>query len=134
MCKKEFEKETDFTIKGAKLDAYICKQKELTAKIEKEEEEEVKIRFEKMIEEANKGGFWRERRRMNRDETSTWMISKDENGKRILDPEGNKENIARVMRSCTKQVQRATTLPHSSPRHSSQTKQQGRNVQSIRRK
>ena len=47
-----------------------------------------------MIEEANKGGFWKERRRMNRDEASTWMVTKGEDGNRIFDTEGNKENIA----------------------------------------
>ena len=93
-CKKDFEKERDYENKGNKLEAYINKQKELAAKIEEEEEGEVKVKFKKMIEESNKGGFWRARRRMNRDEASTWMVTKGEDGHRIFDPEENKENIA----------------------------------------
>ena len=58
VSRKEFEKEKDSIRKKAKLDAYITKQKELTARIEYEEEMEVKERFEKMIDEANKGGFF----------------------------------------------------------------------------
>ena len=94
MCKKEFEKEKNFESKGVKMKAYIEKQKELASKIEEEDEEEVKTKFERMIEESNKGGFWRERRKINRDETSTWMVTKGEDGNRIFDVEKNKENMA----------------------------------------
>ena len=52
------------------------------------------MRFERMINNANNGGFWKERRTMNRDEASTWMITKDPEGKRIFDPKENDENIA----------------------------------------
>ena len=39
-------------------------------------------------------GFWKERRQMKRDDSSTWLITKDKTGKRIFDPEINKENMA----------------------------------------
>ena len=94
MYKKEFEKEKDFESKGVKMEAYIEKQKELASKIEEEGEEEVKTKFERMIEDSNKGGFWRERRKINRDETSTWMVTKGEDSNRIFNTEKNKENMA----------------------------------------
>ena len=92
VAKKEFEKEQDYEIKGAKKAGFVEKQKELAAKIE--EEEDVKNKFDKRIEEANKEGFWRERRRMNRDEASTWIATKGEDENRIFDAEENKENVA----------------------------------------
>ena len=92
-CKKSFEREQDYERKGMRLAAYRQKQKELAARIEQEDEEEVRRKFEKMITAANKGGFWRERRRQYRDEAATWMVTKDEEGKRIFDKE-KKENIA----------------------------------------
>ena len=69
----------------------------------------VKKKFEKMIEEANQGGFWRERRRLNKDEASQWMATKDEDGQRILDIEGNKENIARYYEKLYKET---PSIPH----------------------
>ena len=47
-----------------------------------------------MVSSANEGGFWKERRILNRDDTSEWMITKDTAGNRIFDPEKNKENVA----------------------------------------
>ena len=93
-CKKEFEKEKDTTQKGVLLQKYIQKQKELIKKIEEEEEEELKNKFEKVVNDANSGGFWRERRALGRDEGETWITTKGPDGHRILDPEENKENIA----------------------------------------
>ena len=61
--------------------------------VEREEVERMKIRFEKMMSEGV-NGFWRERRLMKRDETDEWIIMKNEEGKRIFDPEENKETIA----------------------------------------
>ena len=40
-----------------------------------------------MVSSANEGGFWKERRILNRDDTSEWMITKDTAGNRIFDPE-----------------------------------------------
>ena len=94
ICRKEFETEKEYARKGVKKEKYILKQKELASKIEEEEEDEVKNKFEKMMEEASKGGFWRERRKMNRDEASAWMTTKGEDGNRIFDAEKNKENMA----------------------------------------
>ena len=93
--KKEFEKEKDQRKKGEKLKGYIQKQKEIRELLEKEEKEKTKIMFDRMIKEANNGGFWKERRKLNRDETPLWMVTKDEHGRRILDPEENKENVAK---------------------------------------
>ena len=40
------------------------------------------------------GGFWKERKKVKTDDGSSWLISKDPNGRRILDPTLNKQNIA----------------------------------------
>ena len=103
-CREEFEKETNYETKGVKKEVYVRKQKELASKVEEEEENEIKDKFEKMVEEANKGGFWRERRKMNRDVASTWMVTKGEDGKRIFDAEKNKENIASYYEKLYKEV------------------------------
>ena len=94
-CKKDFEREADQDQKGEKLKKYREKQNEIKNLIEEEEKERVMKRFKKMESKANKGGFWRERRLLNKEETSNWQTTKDPEGKRILDPRGNKENIAR---------------------------------------
>ena len=49
-----------------------------------------------MINEANNGGFWdeTERKRVSKDETSNWQTTKIPSGKRIFDPELDKESIA----------------------------------------
>ena len=59
------------------------------------EEEMIKTKkkFEKMMGEGT-NGFWRERRAMKKDETSEWMVMKDENGKRMFDPQKSKEIVA----------------------------------------
>ena len=92
--KREFEAETDQHKKGVKLQQYLHKQKELYEKAEEEEENEVKNKFAKMVNEANNGGFWKERRALNRDEGATWGVMKGEDGKRIFNDDQNKENIA----------------------------------------
>ena len=40
------------------------------------------------------GGFWKERKRLKREDGSQWLITKGKDGKRIFDPEMNKQNIA----------------------------------------
>ena len=91
--KKEFELEKIPDIKRTKMQDYIKKQHEIREKATEEESERINKRFEKMTEEKN-GGFWKERRRMNEDDSSTWLITKGEDGNRIFDPCKNKENIA----------------------------------------
>ena len=51
-----------------------------------------------MIAKGN-NGFWKERRHMKRDDGADWLIVKDENGKRGMDPDVNKEIIARYYES-----------------------------------
>ena len=48
--------------------------------------------------------FWNLRRNLNRDETPNWMVTKDANGVRILDPEQNKENVAAYYEGLYKKV------------------------------
>ena len=93
--KNEFEKETSPSKKKTKMKEYVAKQHEIKEKILEEESKRMSKRFEKMKEERNNEGFWRERRLMNKDESSNWLITKDSHGNRIFDPELNKENIAK---------------------------------------
>ena len=92
--KVAFQSEKIPKTKGLKMKQYIHKQQEIKEKLLEEENARIKKRFEKMISEPNKSGIWRERRLLNKDEMSNWLITKNEDGKRILDPELNKENIA----------------------------------------
>ena len=92
-ARKNFKRETDPTRKLVYLNEYREKQEEVRALAGKEEEEEVKRRFETMIQQGC-NGFWKERRAMNTERTSDWMIVKDENGKRVFDQEKNKDTIA----------------------------------------
>ena len=92
--KKEFEKETSPGKKKTRMHEYIQKQIEIKEKVLEEESNRMNKRFEKMQEERNNEGFWRERRLMKKDESSNWYITKDSHGNRIFDPEQNKDNIA----------------------------------------
>ena len=92
-ARKDFERESDPTRKLVYLNNYREKQEDVRALARKEEEEEVTRKFETMIQQGS-NGFWKERRAMNTDRTSEWMIIKDENGKRIFDQEKNKDTIA----------------------------------------
>ena len=92
-ARKNFEKETDPTRKLICLNKYREKQEQVRALAEKEEGERVEKRFETMIQQGS-NGFWKERRVLNSDRTSDWMIVKDENGKRMFDQEQNKDTIA----------------------------------------
>ena len=53
----------------------------------------MKTRFAKMCQQGS-NGFWKERREIKRDDAAEWMIVKNKDGKRIMDPEMNKEIIA----------------------------------------
>ena len=92
--KKRFEEETNYERKGILLKEYISKQNELKARVENDDEERIKTRFGKMMNEGV-NGFWKERKMMMKDETDEWLIMKNEEGKRIHDPEVNKETIAK---------------------------------------
>lgn len=96
--KDKFEKEKDYHLKRELRDAYIHKQKEIQTVAAQEENERNKKKFEKMIAKGN-NGFWKERRHMKRDDGADWLIVKDENGKRGMDPDVNKEIIARYYES-----------------------------------
>ena len=92
-CKKSYETEENYDAKGEKLQLYIDKQNEMRELLDREEKERINKKFQKMINEGN-NGFWGEIRFSNIDEAPNWMVSKGPDGKRILDPEMNKENMA----------------------------------------
>ena len=104
LCKAAFEREANGIKKGILLEKYVEKQKEVISRIEEEEENAIKTRFEKMASDASAGGFWKERRALSRDDALSWLITKDDSGRRILDPEENKENIARYYEKLYKDV------------------------------
>lgn len=92
--KKDFEKEANPEEKRKLLNDYIMKQQEVRDQACHEECERVKGRLQRMEGEHVQGQFWKERKLMKKDETSSWLITKDDQGQRIYDPELNKENIA----------------------------------------
>ena len=91
--KNVFQQEQCPTLKKERLAQYIDKQHEVKEQAVKEESEKVCERFQRMAESGT-NGFWKERKLMKRDEGSSWLITKDKNGRRIFDPALNKENIA----------------------------------------
>ena len=89
-----FQNENNSTTKKHLLNMYVNKQTELRLQIKYEEEEYVERRFARMAEDGILG-FWREVRGMKRDELSQWICVKDDDGKRIHDPEMQKEVVAK---------------------------------------
>ena len=92
--KLQFEEENDPSLKKVKMDLYIQKQHEIKDKVNEEEEKRIHSRFEKMREDKSNRKFWNERGMMKRDQSSSWLVTKGSDGKRIFDPDMNKENIA----------------------------------------
>ena len=76
------------------MELYIQKQHEIKEKALEEEEQRLNTRFEKMVEDRSNNQFWNERRLMKKDQASSWLVTKDSDGKIIYDPEENKENVA----------------------------------------
>ena len=91
--KKEFEQETDPCKKKEKMESYIKKQHEIKELAVTEESARMNKNFKKM-RQGGVNAFWDVRKKMKKDESTTWLITKDKHGKRIYDPEMNKENIA----------------------------------------
>ena len=101
--KVQFEREKNPSVKKAKMLLYIQKQHEIKDKAEEEEEKRFHSRFAKMKEDRSKKTFWTERGMMKKDQSSSWLITKDSDGKRIFDPEMNKENVANFYESLYKE-------------------------------
>ena len=92
--RKAFEEEQDWDKKPILKKAYIKKQKELRQQIEIEYCEKVQERFENMASQGT-NGFWKEMKKHKRDNLSGWTGIKDNEGQRIMDPEMQKQKIAR---------------------------------------
>ena len=92
--KKEFLKENDKDKKQIIKDQYKIKQQNLQKIIQEEITEKAKEKFQNMIKSKSSNEFWKERKKFQRDDTSDWMITKDDNGKRLYDPQENTENMA----------------------------------------
>ena len=54
----------------------------------------IQKKLEKMAPENSFQTFWKERRKLVRDDESTWQVTKDDQGRRIFDPEENRINVA----------------------------------------
>ena len=62
MPRENFRKETDFLVKGNKLEIYYEKQNELKLLISEENKIRIRENFEKMLSKEN--GFWYAYRRL----------------------------------------------------------------------
>ena len=96
-AKKVFEKETDFLIKGDKLQKYYQIQVEIRNLIDKENQTNIQKKFDRMM--SQEYGLWKEIRRQKADPLNNWAAVKDENGQRILDPELQKVTIANYVQA-----------------------------------
>ena len=92
-AKKDFEGEVDSENKNAFKIIYIKKQQELKGQIEYEYMQKVENRFALMTREGN-NGFWREVKRVKTDYPTEWISIKDDDGRRVLDPNSQKEIMA----------------------------------------
>ena len=91
--KEMYQAEVDPIKRKNTIHQYISKQKEMKEQAVKEESQRIAKRFEKM-KETGKNGFWKEIKQLKKDESDKWLITKDNDGKRIFDQKLNKENIA----------------------------------------
>ena len=67
-----------------------------------EESERIAKRIQKIKEDGGNVNFWKERRVMKKEYGSDWLITRDDSGKRIFDPDLNKENMATYYESLYK--------------------------------
>ena len=103
--KKLFEK-TEGETKVKMKEAYITKQIQVRAQIEKEQKEDIEKRLQRMCHDKSHQTFWKERKKLLHQDGTTWQITKDKNGKRLYDPEQNRENIAWYYENLYKQTER----------------------------
>ena len=73
---------------------YIQKQNEVRAQMEEDKKLELESKIQKMITSGDQTMFWKEKSKLSKNYTDNWLITKDENGKRLFDPTENKMNIA----------------------------------------
>ena len=93
-ARKSYEIEVDPVLRKNKLDLYFQKQRAVKSQIEKEQNENVKRKLEKIADDSSGLSFWNECRRQKKDEMNSWTAVKDKAGKRILEPEAQKSTIA----------------------------------------
>ena len=93
--KKNIKRESMNEMDPCKKDQLWKKYMQMQVEVRDEISKEKKQKLEKRLEEVkDKNTFWKERKRMKRDETTEWTITKDENGKRLYGAVANKENAA----------------------------------------
>lgn len=111
--RREMKKQFENTQGEGKIEmrnSYIMKQMEVRKQIEKEQRENIEKRLQKMTHDKSHQTFWKERKKLLNQHGSTWQITKDINGKRLYDPEQNKENIAQYYENLYKSIKK----PHHS--------------------
>jgi hypothetical protein len=76
--------------KESTKDEYIQKQKQDREQIKIEQTTNIPQKLEKkMASENGHQTFCKERRKLVRDDESTWLVTKDEHGQQIFDPKNN---------------------------------------------
>ena len=91
MKKKQIGHANDAATRYQLTSECIKIQEDIKEEIAKEKREKIEG---KLKEVEDKNAFWRERKKMKKDQTLEWLITKDGNGKRIYGPEENKNNMA----------------------------------------
>ena len=105
--KKSLKLIDDHEIRKVAVEECIKLQSQIKDRIN----EEKKIKIQGRIEGVqNPNAFWMERRRIRKDNVSEWLRTKDDNGNRIYDEEGNKENMASYYENLYK---RQEVVPHA---------------------
>ena len=91
MKKKQIGHANDAATRYQLTSECIKIQEDIKEEIAKEKREKIEG---KLKEVEDKNAFWKERKKMKKDQTLEWLITKDGNGKRIYGPEENKNNMA----------------------------------------
>ena len=108
--KDELKKTNDIEIRKKLTFQCKIKQEQIRNQILLERKEKVARKFQKIASDRSKSLFWREKRKMSRNSTLEWMVTKNEEGKRLYGPQ---ENINNALTYFKKLFKKKEMRPHS---------------------
>ena len=68
---------------------YIEEQNNVREQLQKEEKENIERRLHKVIMDKSQKSFWKESKKAIRNDESTWIVTKNSEGKSLFDPKEN---------------------------------------------
>ena len=92
--KKAISSEKDAQVKTALRKSYIEKQIQTREQIKEEREEKIQARLEEVMNDKSRKTYWKVLKDGNRKPPSSWTTIKDDDGRRLIDPQDIKERVA----------------------------------------